>query len=455
MIKKGTKIQCLKCLEYSRLSSDVESMSVLECQNCGAHQLLGERAIPKVPPNVPCDTEWKVEQAAEEPGNEEPKATASFKERADEISACMLQAYTLVDSLKKDMEKFSEAIAKEFEKEWCIADSLQKSWDPRLMLDFVQNPFSFVPTGALDEVANSYSRWMICPKFYTGTHGIPVGTNCGFRRYLISPYSMIVFPLESWLCEAAGLEPLELEVKGTKITGNSLYLTWREIPGIVEDDDHTDDVPSIRIRNGFEARTWLATHGVRAWSGSPLNSEKFIPAITSVIESKPGYSQAWRKFRDKGRLGIFWPQVNSMREFAYLAAAQVPGIKVIICDSESSIKEWKKSVGGTGMASKEIRYICWDEVSTGKYLEQAEVIVAEFFSNTEDLAVRLLYDYTGPLLTISNDPVLDTLEDNYYAPMLYGLICDGSIKVPADWQTGWQKKSDSDLGYALKQLRGS
>jgi hypothetical protein len=295
-----------------------------------------------------------------------------------------------------------------------------------------------IPAVCEEDVSKKYSRYVISPKFFEPRLGFKVSCNGGMNIELVNQYSRMSFPLEPDEIEELGVPgSLDLKIFGSKITGKSLSLCWRDIPGLSKDSDFSEEFPSVMIRNNYHARSWLADHGVVPWSARELTlKDMSISEPYESIKGSPLYKGAFDILMRCGRIGIFWPDAEIMRSFAHACASMIKGITPIFVPGNQDKFQWREtSKMGYGNASNDFCYFTnGDNVMWDAFMKTKSCIVDMTGGLKRPIDIDFLvklFDYQGILILICRDPVLDFPVDNIYSRAVHAL-CGYEHFAPSD-----------------------
>jgi len=435
----------------------------LVCTGCGDSSVViaSMDDVPPLPKGKPyyegCPT-WIVQSAKPEAMEEiKPDAMKSFREQADGISAIIQNGADAIDELQESLHILSEKFVADFSAAHEVSRCMQRI-NPDVMTDFIAAPFFSIPAQAFNEITSERSFYVLAPIFYDKIMGAPVRTSGGFRMQLVTPYTMMTFPLETFILDSLGYPgPLDLRVMGNKIIGPDLHGTWESIPGVELDDDHTDFMPSVRIRDGLKARGWLARSGVFPWQERNMGIDDMYAGSDAInaLEGHRQYAEAWSDFKRYGRIHLCWDNYRDIIDFCNHVFACVVGQKIVMLGDHVSIAKWKADamVGMTKL--KNVMYNTYDDFQSLSGLEDIPTIVVDHRNGVPSSFIRSLISYRGNVILIGDDPVMDTLYDDERANLLYTIGGGMSVLRDDGWQRQRKKAEDSTIvGDAITQLQG-
>lgn len=450
-----TLIRCAPCGEHARLPHEVTHDQVpliLVCPSCGEGTRWRKLPIlPKIQTSqtdfkyfevsreaaaTPVISQEKQEEIAELLGDDGEVPIVPFWQLANDLGENIEAMIEGVNALKKEIDKFAEQLIPYFKSEYKYATVFNEHYRTKYMGEFLKNPFTVVTINCKDDLATQYSRWIISPKFYDPRLGIKVRTTGGMRLELMNQYTrMNNTDLNYKLCEELKLPPtLDLRVQENKIIGGSLPMCWKDIPGIAEDKDSNEEWRSVYIRDSYQARQWLARHGVPAWEASTFTPENLnTRRLDDELSSVPLFINAWKKFLHSGRMGIFWSNIPESRKFAANVAMMVKGITPVFVSGEKDEINWKGIYGSGTTMHREAVFFKNGEFPAWDTIYRTRMIIVDMHGELDSEVLTRLYGYKGKLLLISNDPFMDFQGENILASLVYGLL-NTSIHDVASWE---------------------
>jgi hypothetical protein len=342
--------------------------------------------------------------------------------------------FGVVSRLHEQIEFFQNSILAFFEEKGYWSKRIAQGYKKKYMQEFLTLPLTALPCPCDDETAASYARWILAPKFFDPGFGFHPTHSAGCRLELLNSYSRLYFPVES-LTEQLGVPPkLDIKVAGNKLIGGTVQLSWKDIPGIATDHDHTDSMASVYIKHPNLTRVWLAQHGVRPWQARPIEKPELeYEEPLDLITQEKLYTNAWWKFQKHGRLGVFWKDVMAARKFAALACYMLRGLTVVFTADQQSRMAWDSLYENFATRNRDSRLAFFkngDPVSW-EAVQRVKSIVVDMNSrpNTEtgersviDAAVlENLMSYNGRLILLCDDPIQDFDTHNIWAGYVHGL----------------------------------
>lgn len=447
-IRNGWILECSFCRKIGPLKEDLsmeENETVqIKCSYCQRISTIGDRPLPKLPPDAKRETSFNsIELAAEqevskrrsEIENELQDAGGepvqqSFMQRTEKLADNLATGLQMIEDMKYSLDELARSMVIEFEETWSQHDLIRK-WDMGFLNEFVERPFMQFPVETDDPAIKDYCCYIIAPKFFEPRFGIPLPCTGGFRLELMTPYTRFSgFNVSQWLADYLELpSPLELEVYGNKIIGKSLHKCWASIPGVEVDEDHTDDHPSVRIKDQILARQWLARNGVTPWQPKLLSTGKNFAKGGLLREGKatPWQRRHWRRIRRNGRVLLSWYKIENALAMSLKASTMIHGFKLFISD-EDGIELWKKA--GIDNRDKGCMWHTYEQVDPGSF-DQVPIIFLYYSQGNIPMDyIEQLYHYKGSLLIVTDDPVSDVLCENDEAATLSSLVADIIIDLP-------------------------
>lgn len=441
----------------------------LVCPKCTNRHLM-ERMPTVLPKVVPSQTIsfWNVmgkehfdadaEQETDSTSQEQTPAAnvISFQNRARQISAHLINGMKLISNLRADIDNFEHAMYAHMSEEKRIAAAFGR-WDGQALKAFTINPISVVQVGCDDDLMQKYTRLIVSPAFYQPRCGFMLSDPGigGLIVELMNPYSRLNFPITDALAEQIGVPPnLDLIVTGSKIHGSTLPHCYKDIPGTIEDGDHTKEHPSISVHPspeyGYLARQWLAQHAVVPWSKRYLRDDmiRFNEPLGEVMKDE-GAKHIWKRFKSSGRTAVFSSNIIDARRMVAKVIAAIKGLKLIIYGNEDERATWGTLYPQN--AARDIAYMGPEDHFTLNAIKEVYTIVVDNVHQVEVERLIQLYGYTGYLIVICSDPLLDFATDNDNAAIVHSLVncsCfDLEVKKP-------RSKWGSPLNAALRKLQG-
>lgn len=382
-------------------------------------------------------------------GNHETENKPGFYSKADSLLSILSSARSIADSITSDVNELANAMHTDFSEYAEAVGFYAKDIDLIRCREFMKNPFATICVDGLPDSLGIYSRWIIMPSCFRKIIGFPVCDLGPWQLQIVTPYSLLTFPVETWhkrvMDNQAALllpDPPALSVVGDKIIGRDLYAYWKLIPGICEDEDHTRDVPSVLMVDKMSACKWLACHYILPVQANPVSKQEMYPNhnILELME-KRRFHEAFQEFCVNGRLFLAWPEFSELASFFSYFVYVIRGTKLIIAKDEDHVTEFRLAMNAGYNIGKENQSASFNFNIT----ETAFITQEQIFCNPEviytasciivpeveklDLSVlRLLYGYNGRMIICGKNPMLDTLEENELASAVYGLC--GKVNIP-------------------------
>lgn len=476
LIPANTRIKCDHCSSVSQIPVEIIPGHLpiyLTCQHCKG-QMFWDR-MPILPRIPPCDSErklplqlWSLHQSIGphpivappiEPVPENPQESASEtpKENAAPFWQLALRAGNLtrelfehVELMRAEMDKFARTVGHHFAYEWVYATRFARHWERQYLQEFLDWPFVSIPVKCDDELAKSYGRWILSPKFFNPGLGMKVHHHGGFRLELLTSYTRMMFPLETEWCSIMEVPPpLDLHVIENKILGPSLQFCWKDIPGLTEDRDSTEEWASVYMSNCKAARMWLAQHGVSPWEPKKFQLQELTDReIDREISKQPLYMDAWRLFNHYGRLATFWPSIMESRRFACLAALMLKGVTCIFVAGQQDYTAWmsmfsqyQNTYHGT---MQELVFFNNDTPTMWDAVLRAKSVIIDLANDTRTDILDRFFNYHGHLMIINSDPIWDYFTTNDLIGKVFALTGAQSFEAAywEDWPTQHMKDLD-------------
>ncbi len=391
--------------------------------------------FPKLDIHLRVQGNWVVEmQAGEVKDYWKPIGQqVSFPERCRMIASHVAGAMQTVQSLRVDLEHFSEQFTEQFSAEWSMATSFLRYWNPGKIEGFVKHPFCSLPVKCQDRFITARTRLFLHPDFYAPSVGYPLTSFGGYCAQMVTPYTLINFPLETHLQNFMQIMPAaEINVVGDRVVGKDLFRCWRDIPGTIPDREHHDDAPLLQIKDSLSARTWLARLGISPWNVGELTTDHAFPSLwsyykLSALEGvKPHQVAAFKAFAEHGRLALFYEKPLEAWEIAMTIGSFLHGQKLVLTSSLEH-KNTYQSISRHARENSATLPFQWKEVRQTEDIDEhtlqgVEYVILNYADDFPPEALEKLYDYPGRLVIIGQDMLMDTLTENWEASLLFGLV---------------------------------
>lgn len=488
IILSGTRYLCDSCKSVCYIPLEIKPEDIpleLTCPHC-ATRIRWKGYLPilqKIPPsanerflplqnwiltNANAEEHNPLEPAAENPQtsttvgtqtseigtqtSETEEDVVPFWKLATDTGSLVKQLFQQIDLMKREVEKFQSTIGAHFLGEWAASNRFAQNWYGGYLQEFLEFPFTAIPVRCDDPLAAQYGRWILAPKFFNPGIGIKLHHTGGFRLELLNSYTRMMFPLETKWCDYLGIPPpLDLSVIENKIIGPSLPFCWRDIPGLVEDRDHTEDWTSVYMTRCQEARLWLAQHGVNPWGKRTielpeLNASDLEPEITK----QPPYLRAWQKFCQQGRLAVFWPSIMESRKFAHLAAMMLKGVTCIFLAGHRDQAVWNNLFDSYSarMRLSFSKLVFFDNETPAMWdaILRSKSVVIDLAHGTDPAILDQFFNYHGRLMIINSDPIMDYFTTNTLIAKVFALT-GSQVFEDANWEN-WPSHHVQNLDIA-------
>lgn len=480
-IRSGQRWQCPSCRRLQVFERPILATmlpvvircSFADCKYAQSHSVLevdNQPVFPKVDPINPVMGSWKVElnQAEVKPLREYWKpstAQVSFNERCNTIATHIAGGLMAIETLKSDLDNLAESFTGQFQAEWSLATSFLKYWHPSKVNAFIKAPFCCLPVTCQDKFLTARTRIFFCPNFFTVKVGFPLQNFGGYTAQMVTPYTLINFPLESHLAKFMDLLPLpDVYTVGEMINGRDLYRCWRDIPGTVPDREHSDEAPLLRIKEPHLARPWLARLGINPWNIGELRKQEDAYAVMwSYFNQEKRFAkerEIFQAFVKWGRLALFFESATKAWEIAATIGGYMYGNKLALISSSQREQVYKTILtscteqrANTSFHWKEIRSV--EDVPEAATLDSLSLIIVYYDDAFPAEALAALYKYQGRLIIVAHDPLMDTLSENWEASLLFGLVSQSLWypEVAPSTAFNYQLESvkESPVGSLLKQ----
>lgn len=485
IIKANSKMECPSCHNVNKFAFSCYSDRaplMISCPHCMYDKIVEPSdtrymLLPKVDPTITCDNYWGIrldqkvvedksataEQIAKELDTSSPDIKqASFSERLNEAAESFLTGLAIIDVLKKDLSKVSHDFKEEIERVYQHSECFKHGWNMEMVQHFLMHPFSAFNADAID-ARLQYAKFMISPKFYTGIHGVPIGTHGGMYVQLITPYSELYFPVESWLREELEVPAHHaLTVKGGKVWGPTsddwIDHHYKEIDGTTTDDDHSLYNTSILVEDKRLLRAWMVHHGNFGFHKTPVPSSDVMEGNLSLIKNyeENELEEVTKKFLTCGRIAMSWWPVGRARAAAMFLGTVLKGSKVIVTGGKELASEedsWSRIISLRFTGCHYFYKHKWSDFTTLFHFQQMAAVIVDVASGVPLEFLEMLQDYTGKLILILPDPVMDTLEENELATACYSLCNAAHCNPGKDRLQAWLPLQEELTGKLALSLR--
>lgn len=439
-IPAGAKLVCPSCgrLQLFQRAIPEEALPlVIKCSTpeCG-YQLSYTKTdshplFPKVDPINRVQGNWLAEiQQAESKERWAPLAgQRSFREHCNTIATHVAGALQTIKVLESTLDQLAAAVTNQFESEWGKYSGFLRLWNPGRVDNWIKQPFVSFPVPCQDRFLLDRTRLFLHPNFFVPRAGFPLKAYGGFNAQLITPYTLFHFPLETWLQKLLAITPVpDIKVVADRIVGRDLVKCWRDIPGTVRDIEHHDDAPLLRIRDSKAARPWLARLGISPWQIGMLTEEHAYKQLWTYYLSdtqKLYQTDTFHRFKEHGRLALFFEQIVDAWEIALTIGAFMYGQKLVLLPSLEH-KEKYSAIFPSGLVKANTTFH-WKLVQGESDLdgipwEQISYVIVDYSEEFPPEALHRLYQYNGRLIIIAQNMLMDTLETNWEAAHFHGLV---------------------------------
>lgn len=459
-IKGNTRRICPLCNKLNRFARDVPAESLpirYRCPTPGCTFIMGHDAddkasppvYPKVDPRIGTDADWIIELNVQDRAPDtQATSQLSFRAKSDGIAEALGTAMALSKSLKQDIDLLEQAMVKDVSAHWGYFNHFLHWWNPKLIRQFVERPFFSTAVPTTDPIARHNLKLVVAPTFFSVYVGFTLWIEGGFWCQLVTPYSRYLYQMQEWTEALLELPALpKLKVVGSKIIGPDLINVWKDIPGIIADDDHKAGDPSVRIKDSLAARTWLARLGVCPWQRDYLDTKEdvwgepisFFEAERSDIKENLSEhadqrsAAAWMRWRKCGRMGIQYDSIEKAWILARNLASFIRYRKLVLSpnpQAQNMYGAWsllEQTDRDGSIVGGMFDWVVADERTVLKdIIEDHHGCLVVDYSNPATFPPGLLeelFHWKKLLLIIMpDDSVLDILESNWEAARLYGLL---------------------------------
>jgi hypothetical protein len=436
------------CYNYSTLPSGIGYPAELKCPHCGYVGTLESISLIGVQPKQLADKEWQVvvsTHTQQQPGRVASEVTQiSFGAKLDKLAGLIVDSSKLVNSLETDLIELSKSLEADFVASLGMLGRMA-AIDSSELARFIYAPVSVIPISAIDADVSLYTSIAIVPKFLGGLKpGFILGEDDTHRFFLVSPYSLMAIGNED-----ASMRKLfeflrlpvgpDISIHGSKIIGNDLTGFWERIPGIQPDSDHTTDMPSVIIINTVKARCWLSSHCV-----SPRMQEfKIVNWNYAHRLMTLHHRTVLEKFEKSGRMLLCWSRDQAI-EFANEIAYSVDGRVLFVGKDgevpalQAAITELMPAIFRPSDPGSQRVMFCDRNMFSDTMMPQIResrfqfnlVIVdmqGDGYCMSDITILESLMLYSGNILILGNDPIIDTLEDNVIASRMFA-VCNSVVE---------------------------
>jgi hypothetical protein len=447
---KNFLVRCDHCLSYSRLPEEISVNQfplILSCPRCNNAKYLNPATrFPKIPPLPDIRDIFTI--SLPKADDEKSLATSEYIESevevpcfyatAQELGKLTVKLFEKLGELGQGIRNFEQEVGQQFLQLHEQSQGFAQAWQPAHLESFLNFPFISVPIPCEDELAEHYAAWIISPRFYNPLFGIPIESKGGFRLRLVNQYTRMSYYFPSWFCKELDFpESLELEVRGRKILGNSLSFCWKDIPGLIQDRDFSEEMVSVYMRNPLESRQWLAQHGISPWTAQSLRPEELnIRSVEENVFDQADFTEAWTKFAQYGHMGLWWDDEIQARRFATLVAKMMKGTTPVFIEGDKQRAAWQglyTTMYDTVSHHSEMIFLHNADYFEWDALLKCKSIIVDLYGDLDTTTIEKLYQYEGHLLLLGRDPLMDFQTSNIHASLVHGLAGYSLYDVP-EWE---------------------
>ncbi len=447
---------CQECQLISRIKQNISSNDLpvaLQCPECSATQVWIMPPVPRKidPSKIVLNRYFKIAKNVPEKYHEDPRplfegefrtadamqfdseenqSDVPFARKAKRMHETVVDLFKQTEEIEKDLYQFRMQVANHFLMKWQHSQRYKKYWREEYLEAFLEWPMFTFPVDCEDIHSKRYGRWVMSPRFFQPMFGFPVPVGGGFILQLVNQFTRLAFPLEKDEAQALFVpEVFDIEVHGQKLIGPSLPFVWKNIPGLIEDQDATENWISVTIDNDAATRPWLANHGIKPWSDVPLlPAELAFAEVPPIFYETEGYTEVWRRFSEAGRVGIVWSRLREARMAAVLSAKMMRGIKAVFIHGDEDktyykeiIREVAASIRTESFANEWVFLtnesdIRWDRMTA------VRVCIVDCCRELDTDMIEKLYQFRGRIIGVTTDGLMDFHKENIVAPQVYGLF---------------------------------
>ena len=452
---------------FERTYMDLELPLLFKCGNPACRKMFEVKSAEEVevwPKEIPSQIfeiyEWEhVEQDLLVPEDTEPHGRKGFDEKIEELTTHVSNVILIVDSLHQDLSELTTSMTRDIDKAFAFVDRFRKYWNLEQVKSFIAEPYCSLPLPADDANLAEYSRIIITPRFLMERLGYTSFISGQFYFQIVLPYTLIGNEISPALRERLGIKQSpDLKIVGKSIVGKSLPDCYHEIPGTIEMPGHSHDSPMIEIRNSYEARGWLVSHGVFPWPKQEISNQSFYRRKDQYIDilSSQDEREAFRVFVEHGRMILSWrDRIKSIR-FCYTLFGFFRGMKAYIYGEDT--EDWAEVKGENNINELGRSYVSskHTNVDSVESLNQIDLLVVDYDGGVSERLLKKLYLYTGKLIILCQDPIMDALEENTVSKLicsLGGIInFDNKLFESGIQQPGIDNGEESLLANAISEM---
>jgi len=259
----------------------------------------------------------------------------------------------------------------------------------------------------------------IVPAFVKYSYGFCLYETKGYRVYAVNQYSMLTYPVHKAFLDRHNFDygNIELSLTGSKLYGEDLAQYWDKLDFVVEDRDHTQEYPSVFVINKAAAFRWLIEKGIPPTRTFGVRFPDWVNENGELVSEYHGLSEAqsvWMKsLKENGRVICTGGSgIDEFKLFAQFISKRMGTLCLFITEREEIKVAATNSIVLTSGTFGEV-------LNQEDYLEYRIIAIDIDTWTGEDF--DYLVNCGRIIIAYTENPLIDCLEGNHIAPLIYGL----------------------------------
>jgi DNA excision repair protein ERCC-3 len=251
------------------------------------------------------------------------------------------KALEKLDQIIASLKEQRNLIVKEFEHK--LEQYRLGQLDRSLLDQFFEEPYVLIP--------KRQNEWyVIAPRWLNIQLGYLERSTKGYNIFVVNQYTR-------WFCDIPPSLQTKLRFKegfpfkvhdGVLWTGPDYQdVAWQKYRKFFTRREGKD---RIRIKKGYEFQiiAQMIEDGTLPFMPTPVSSEDIrpwkIPVDLAGLYSEPYIKQAWKEFKEKGAVGVFWPFGAGKSLFGLYACARIKGKKLVVVPTLTLKEQWLERI---------------------------------------------------------------------------------------------------------------
>jgi len=319
--------------------------------------------------------------------------------------------------VEERIKKMREKVRDQFKE---LLDKHQASQiDPEFLEDFVKEPWVMIPK-------KGHEWYVLVPKFVKMSVGYLDHTTKSYNIFIVNKYVRWLSEIPSVLEEKLKFpEPLPFKVfDGMLLTGPKLQdkalQKYKKFLFRREGKDR------IRVKKGYEFKLIaqmiedgtlpfvpkpVSEEDLRSWTGKGYEKYREICEKKNITRIQ---EKAWKEFKEKGAIGIFWAFGAGKSLFGHRLCGSIKGPKLVIVPTITLKEQWTERLDIFNSKSKhEVRVETYHAYEKVRKKEWELVIFDECQHLPAPTFIRLSTIQTKYRIGFSGSPFREDGKENY------------------------------------------